>query len=100
MAGLLAQERVTRVRVRQPALDQLLHGHVGLGHHVLQALAVHREGAHPAEILQRHRPGFGDEVGGERETLLLVVVHGQSFQSQAAPRTPLESPCAAGRIGV
>ena len=53
------------------------------------------------EAVEGQRCGFVDQGHGEVEAgIEPVVVHVSSAQSHAAPRTPLDSPCTAGTIGV
>ena len=40
------------------------------------------------------------DLTGLKTSDSMAVAPSHPFQSQAAPRTPLESPCLAGRIGV
>ena len=82
-------------------LDHQLDLEIRLADDVLRALALDRESRQPVEIAFREGSrivddGFSRLVAGAR----LLVEHRQSFQSQAAPRTPLESPCLALTMGV
>ena len=99
----------------EPIPDQHLGVQVGLARHVLHPLALDGQGAQAVEVAEGEFPGFVDQSRGEFEAPLEGVgfhlcdprfahltetsVHA-SFQSQAAPRTPLESPWTALRIGV
>ena len=113
--GLLAEEGVLREGFLEPIPDQHLGVQVGLARHVLHPLALDGQGAQAVEVAEGEFPGFVDQSRGEFEAPLEGVgfhlcdprfahltetsVHA-SFQSQAAPRTPLESPWTALRIGV
>ena len=68
----LAQHRILGQERREPGADQALHLAIGGAHHVLQALALHRQGFELAEATEGEGAGFagdgfGDgEAGGER----------------------------------
>ena len=65
------------------------------------ALGGDCERVEPLKIGKRQCSRFHDQGEGKIKALLDGSgLHRQSFHSQAAPRTPLESPCSALRIGV
>ena len=98
-AGLLAEERVAGKLFRDASREQQLDLHVGLGDHVLRAFGSDSQLIEPGEV------GRGQITGRLHQRTTGVVPRldlGRRHHrhSQAAPRTPLESPCVARTTGV
>ena len=100
-AGFLAEEAVGREGGGQLVADQLFGGEVGLAQHVARALLLHHQRIELREIAGGQRAGLADQALRESQARRQRIVgHDRSRHSQAAPRTPLASPCTALRIGV
>ena len=95
---LLAQERVLREGFGEPVTDQQFGVEVRLAGQVLRALVLDGQLVARVEIAQRRLARLADEREAEVDSVRSLTF--QSFQSQAAPRTPLASPCLLRRMGV
>ena len=93
-----AEKRVLGKGPGKPRLYQQLGIEVSLAGHVLRTLALDRKAGAVVEIAERQFACIADQR--EPEVVAARQRHAQSLHSQAAPRTPLASPCLLRRIGV
>ena len=100
--GLLTEEGVPGKALGDATADELLDLDIGLADDVLRALRLDGERLQASvEVAKRQRGGIDDERPARSQALVQSVgQRASSAHIQAAPRTPLESPCTALTMGV